>query len=78
MLLSFSFTLDCPSTVFDNDPHSSFSVFLTVNSIIHLSLFGKQKARRNIELNWTLPPDAMPTDWVGLFRRDPEKRLTRK
>ena len=66
---------ECPSSLFENE--YTFSVFLTVNSIISLSLFGKQKTRQ-IELNWSLPPDARSTDWVGLFRRDPEKGLTRK
>ena len=58
-----------------NDEEGGFYIFLTVNALISTSIFGRPKSR-NIELNWTLPPDAQRGDWVGLFRLNPDFRLT--
>lgn len=66
---------ECPMGV--EEPNATFRVFLTVNALAQVSWTGRVD-KRKIELNWTLPPDSKPGDWVGLFRRNPRLRgLTR-
>ena len=46
-------------------------VFLTVNSLAKVYWDGSSDKRR-LELNWVNPPDVRETDYVGLYRRDPQ------
>lgn len=57
-------------------PSSSedFFVFLTINAVESSSIFGGHDSRK-IELNWTPKARPEPTDWIGLFRSDPDIRL---
>ena len=48
-----------------------FEVFLTVNSLAKVYWDGSSDKRR-LELNWVNPPDVRETDYVGLYRRDPQ------
>ena len=46
-------------------------VFLTVNSLAKVYWDGTFEKRR-LELNWVNPPDVSKSDYVGLFKQDPQ------
>ena len=46
-------------------------VFLTVNSLAKVYWDGTFEKRR-LELNWVNPPDVSRSDYVGLFKQDPQ------
>ncbi|TRY71930.1 hypothetical protein TCAL_14850 [Tigriopus californicus] len=66
-------TTECARDALSNSS-KEFFVFLTINAVESNSLFGGHDSRK-IELNWTPKSGGESTDWIGLFRSDPEIRL---
>eukprot|EP00092_Neocalanus_flemingeri_P011157 GFUD01012019.1.p1 GENE.GFUD01012019.1~~GFUD01012019.1.p1 ORF type:complete len:456 (-),score=118.95 GFUD01012019.1:61-1428(-) len=61
----------CPQAVATNFSSPRLQVFLTINSQARVFWDGTFEKRR-LELNWVNPPDRQETDYIGLYRDDPQ------